>query len=138
MTHAAFPMLSLPPLPPEPWQKAMIVMSEIGMPLRETEDLIEVSGSIIDYAKITDHVGLMERLSAAWLVERYGSEINFASVSPYDVVAVDAIRRGMHRKSEYRYIFGKHAGSMPQALVGLAMRHASYARPATQMKFENR
>jgi len=265
MTHAAFPMLSLPPLPPKPRQKSMIVMSEIGIPLRETEDLIEVAGSIIDYAKITDHVGLMERLSsawikrkvalynahdiavlpggipfqvavvqdrvsdylkavrdlgfagvemsedviaplalgerdemigraremglqimtemgrknvdvkfdaaviasqmehdiklgvakiyiesseiqhllqddpgaldrlfkvdggktllfelglnspqekAAWLVERYGPEINFASVSPNDVVAVDAIRRGMHRKSEYRYIFGKRAGSM--------------------------
>jgi len=265
MMQAAFPMLHLPPLPPKPRQKSMIVMSEIGIPLRETEDLIEVAGSIIDYAKITDHVGLMERLSsawirrkvalynahdigvlpggipfqvavvqnkvsdyfkavrdlgfagvemsedviaplvaeerdaliqrarelgllvmtemgrknvdvkfdaaaiaaqvehdiksgvskiyiesseiqhllkddpaaldrlfevdggktllfelglnspqekAAWLVERYGPQINFASVSPYDVVAVDAIRRGMHRKSEYRYIFGKRAGSM--------------------------
>lgn len=39
---------------------------------------------------------------AAWLVERYGTEINFASVAPADVVAVDAIRRGIHRKAGYR------------------------------------
>lgn len=265
MNRAAFAMLSLPPLPPKPRQKSMIVMSEVGIPLRETEDLIEVAGALIDYAKITDHVGLMERLSAAWirrkvalynahdigvlpggipfqlavvqnkvldyfnavrdlgfagvemsedvieplaagereeligkalelglqvmtemgrknvdkkfdaeaiagqvahdiklgvskvylesseiqrllqddpgaldrlfrvdggkallfelglnspqekaawLVERYGPEINFASVSPYDVVAVDAVRRGMHRKSSYSFIFGKRAGSI--------------------------
>jgi len=43
---------------------------------------------------------------AAWLVERYGPQINFASVSPADVIAVDAIRRGMHRKAGYRYITG--------------------------------
>jgi phosphosulfolactate synthase len=36
---------------------------------------------------------------AAWLVERYGPLINFASVGPQDVVAVDAIRMGMHRKA---------------------------------------
>jgi phosphosulfolactate synthase (CoM biosynthesis protein A) len=40
---------------------------------------------------------------AAWLVERYGPEINFASVSPADVIPVDAIRRGVHRKAAYRY-----------------------------------
>lgn len=34
----------------------------------------------------------------AWLAERYGTEINFASVAPADVVAVDAI----HRKANYR------------------------------------
>lgn len=265
MNDAAFPMLSLPPLPPRPRSKSMIIMSEVGIPLRQTEDLIEVAGPLIDYAKITDHAGLMERLSAgwvrrkialynahgigvlpggipfqvavvqnrvydyfhavrdlgfagvelsedvieplaagereeligkarelglqvmtemgrknvdmkfdagaiaaqvahdiklgvskvyiesseiqhllkddpgaldqlfkvdggkallfelglnspqekaAWLVERYGPEINLASVSPYDVVAVDAIRRGMHRKSGYRYIFGKRASSV--------------------------
>ena len=41
---------------------------------------------------------------AAWLVERYGSDINFASVSPSDVVVVDAIRRGMHRKASFSYM----------------------------------
>lgn len=44
---------------------------------------------------------------AAWLVERYGPEINFASVSPGDVTVVDAIRRGMHRKAGYGYLSHK-------------------------------
>ena len=46
---------------------------------------------------------------AAWLVERYGFDINFASVAPADVVAVDAIRRGMHRKASYSYLSKQHA-----------------------------
>lgn len=47
--------------------------------------------------------GLNQRQEkAAWLAERYGTEINFASVAPADVVAVDAIRRGIHRKADYR------------------------------------
>jgi phosphosulfolactate synthase (CoM biosynthesis protein A) len=41
---------------------------------------------------------------AAWLTERYGPDINFASVAPSDVVAFDAIRRGMHRKAAFRYM----------------------------------
>ena len=260
MDRAAFGMLTPPPLPPKPRASALMMMSEVGIPLRQTEDLLEIAAPIIDYAKITDHLGLMERLSAAWirrkialysaydvkvvpggipfqvavvqgkvpdyfravrdlgfagvemsedviaplaagqreewialargmglpvmtemgrknvdvkfdaesiarqvardldlgvakvyiesaeiqhlvkddpgaldrlfkggggkallfelglnspqekavwLVERYGPEINFASVSPYDVVAVDAIRRGLHRKGGFPYIFGK-------------------------------
>ena len=260
MDNAAFGMLTPPPLPPKPRASALMMMSEVGIPLRQTEDLLEIAAPIIDYAKITDHLGLMERLSAAWirrkialynaydvkvvpggipfqvavvqgevpdyfkavrdlgfvgvemsedviaplaavqreewiamargmglavmtemgrknvdvkfdaesiarqvardlelgvakvyiesaeiqhlvkdnpgaldrlfkggggkallfelglnspqekavwLVERYGPEINFASVSPYDVVAVDAIRRGLHRKGGFPYIFGK-------------------------------
>ena len=46
---------------------------------------------------------------AAWLAERYGPEINFASVAPADVVPVDAIRRGMHRKSHYWYLANRSA-----------------------------
>ena len=49
------------------------------------------------------------REKAAWLVERYGFDINFASVAPADVVAVDAIRRGMHRKAHYSFMAGKSA-----------------------------
>ena len=257
---AAFPMLEVLQLPPKPRKNCMILMSEVGIPLRATEDIIEIAAPIIDYAKITDHAGLADRLSgawikkkvalynkagidvvpggipfqlaviqhkvddylkavrdlgfagvemsedtmkpletgyreeliaqaldmglkvmtemgrknvdipfdadevckqilrdielgvskiylesseiqamtrtdpkaldtiaalgkneyllfelgliepqekAAWLVERYGFEINFASVSPADVVAVDAIRRGMHRKSHYSFMAGK-------------------------------
>ena len=44
---------------------------------------------------------------AAWLVERYGPDINFAAVSPNDVTVVDAIRRGMHRKAGYHYLSRK-------------------------------
>ena len=259
---AAFPMLEVLQLPSKPRKNCMILMSEVGIPLRATEDIIEIAAPIIDYAKITDHAGLADRLSAAWikkkvalynkagidvvpggipfqlaviqhkvddylkavrdlgfagvemsedtmkpletgyreeliaralgmglkvmtemgrknvdipfdadevckqilrdielgvskiylesseiqamtrtdpkaldtiaalgkneyllfelgliepqekaawLVERYGFEINFASVSPADVVAVDAIRRGMHRKSHYSYMAGKGA-----------------------------
>ena len=257
---AAFQMLEVLQLPPKPRKNCMILMSEVGIPLRATEDIIEIAAPIIDYAKITDHAGLADRLSgawikkkvalynkagidvvpggipfqlaviqhkvddylkavrdlgfagvemsedtmkpletgyreeliaqaldmglkvmtemgrknvdipfdadevckqilrdielgvskiylesseiqamtrtdpraldtiaalgkneyllfelgliepqekAAWLVERYGFEINFASVSPADVVAVDAIRRGMHRKSHYSFMAGK-------------------------------
>ena len=259
---AACPLLEVLQLPPKPRKNCMILMSEIGIPLRATEDIIEIAAPIIDYAKITDHAGLADRLSAAWikkkvalynkagidvvpggipfqlaviqhkvddylkavrdlgfagvemsedtmkpletgyreeliaqalgmglkvmtemgrknvdipfdadevckqilrdielgvskvylesseiqamtrtdpkaldtiaalgkneyllfelgliepqekaawLVERYGFEINFASVSPADVVAVDAIRRGMHRKSHYSFMAGKGA-----------------------------
>jgi phosphosulfolactate synthase len=265
MNNAAFGMLTPPPRTPKPRQQGMLLMSEIGIPLRQTEDLLEIADSIIDYAKITDHLGLMERLSAswvrrkialynahdikvlpggipfqvavvqdrvtdyfkavrdlgfagvelsedviqpmetryredliaearemglavmtefgrknvdvkfdaetivkqvvrdlelgvskiyiesseiqhlytedpgaldrlfkidggkallfelgliqaqekaAWLVERYGENINLASVSPHDVIAVDAIRRGLHRKCANRYIHGKRAGEM--------------------------
>jgi phosphosulfolactate synthase len=261
---AAFGMLTPPPLAPKPRATGMMMMSEVGIPLRQTEDLLEIAASIIDYAKITDHLGLMERLPAAWirrkialynaydvkvvpggipfqvavvqrkvpeyfravrdlgfagvemsedvieplaagqreewiamagamdllvmtemgrknvdvkfdaesiarqvahdlrlgvskiyiesaeiqhlvkddpgaldrlfkvdggkallfelglnspqekavwLTERYGPQINFASVSPYDVVAVDAIRRGLHRKGGFPFIFGKRAAS---------------------------
>jgi phosphosulfolactate synthase len=253
----AFPMLQVPRLPAKPRTHSMLLMSETGIPLRATADIIEIAGSLIDYAKITDHAGLVDRLSAewirqkialynehdipvvpggipfqiaviqnkvneylravrdlgfagvemsedtmkpmqsgyreeiiaraldmglkvmtemgrknvdvpfdadaiceqilrdielgvskiylesseiqelfnadpaaldkiaelgkneyllfelgliqaqekaAWLVERYGAQINFASVAPHDVVAVDAIRRGMHRKAAYRYL----------------------------------
>jgi len=262
MNPTAFPMLQVMQLPPKPRTNSMLLMSEVGIPLRATEDIIEIAAPIIDYAKITDHAGLVDRLSAAWikkkvalynkngidvlpggipfqlaviqhkvddyfkavrdlgfagvemsedtmapmeagyreeliaralelglkvmtemgrknldvpfdadavceqilrdlelgvskiylesseiqdmtrsdpkaldriaslgknqyllfelgliepqekaawLVERYGFEINFASVSPADVVAVDAIRRGMHRKSHYSYMAGGSA-----------------------------
>lgn len=55
-------------------------------------------------------LGLIEpQEKSAWLIERYGFDINFASLSPADVVAVGAIRRGMHRKSHYNYMAGKSA-----------------------------
>ena len=67
MDSAAFGMLTPPPLAPKPRSTGMMLMSEVGIPLRQTEDLLEVAATVIDYAKITDHLGLMERLSAAWV-----------------------------------------------------------------------
>lgn len=67
MTHSAFPMLEVKPIPPKPRSRAMIIVSEFGIPLRATEDLLEVAAPLIDYAKITDHTGLVDRLSADWV-----------------------------------------------------------------------
>ncbi len=63
----AYPMLQVPRIPDKPRTHSMIVMSETCIPLRETEDLIEIAGSLIDYAKFTDHVGLIDRLDASWI-----------------------------------------------------------------------
>lgn len=262
MMENAFGMLEVMPIPPKPRDTGMIGVSEVGISLRATEDLIEIAGALIDYAKITDHTGLVDRHTsawvrkkialynahgidvlpggipfqlavlqdksdeyfravrdlgfagveisddvieplapeyreeligrargmglkvttevgrknldavfdadaiasqisrdlrlgvykvyiesseiqsiaekdpaaldhllatvdrsallfelglnapqdkAAWLAARYGADINFASVSPQDIVAVDAIRRGMHRKASYSYLAGKRA-----------------------------
>ncbi len=117
-----FPMIEVEWLPLKRRRHSMILMSEVGIPLRVTEDLIEIAASLIDYVRITDHVSLSDRLAAmgkkefllfelgliqpqekaTWLVERYGSEINFTGVAPADVVAVDAIHRGIHRQAGYR------------------------------------
>ncbi len=68
MSHpTAFPMLDVPHLPPKPRTRSMLLMSEMGIPLRATEDIIEIAAPIIDYAKITDHAGLVDRLSASWI-----------------------------------------------------------------------
>ena len=60
-------MLGAPPRASKPRSKALLFLSEVGIPLRATEDLLEIAHSIIDCAKITDHLGLMERLSEPWL-----------------------------------------------------------------------
>jgi phosphosulfolactate synthase len=65
--QTAFPMLEVMRIPPKPRDRSLLLMSELGIPLRETEDIIEVAGSLIDYAKITDHAGLVDRLTAAWI-----------------------------------------------------------------------
>jgi phosphosulfolactate synthase len=67
MTQTVFPMLKVLALPPKPRTRALMLVSEFGISLRETEDLLEVAAPLIDYAKITDHTGLIDRLSARWL-----------------------------------------------------------------------
>jgi phosphosulfolactate synthase (CoM biosynthesis protein A) len=64
----------------------------------------------VDRSRLLFELGLIQpQDKAAWLAGRYGSDINFASVGPQDVVAVDAIRRGMNRKSSYAYLAGMRA-----------------------------
>jgi phosphosulfolactate synthase (CoM biosynthesis protein A) len=65
-----FPMLEVMQIPPKPRTNSMLLMSEIGIPLRQSEDICEVAGTIIDYAKITDHAGMSYRLSADWLKKK--------------------------------------------------------------------
>lgn len=66
-SKTAFPMLEVPRVPPKPRTRSMLLMSETGISLRATEDIIEIAAPIIDYAKITDHAGLVDRLPAAWI-----------------------------------------------------------------------
>jgi len=64
----------------------------------------------VDHSALLFELGLVQpQEKAAWLAGRYGADINFASVSPQDVVAVDAIRRGLNRKSSYAYLAGQRA-----------------------------
>lgn len=63
----AFPMLQVMQIPPKPRKQSMLLMSEVGIPMREAEDIIEIAAPIIDYAKITDHAGLSYRLTADWV-----------------------------------------------------------------------
>jgi phosphosulfolactate synthase len=63
-------MLEVMQLPPKPRRNCMLLMSEVGIPLRESEDICEVAAPIIDYAKITDHAGMAYRLSADWLSKK--------------------------------------------------------------------
>jgi phosphosulfolactate synthase len=64
------PMLKVMQIPPKPRNRAMLLMSEVGIPLREAEDICEIAAPIIDYAKITDHAGMAYRLSADWLKKK--------------------------------------------------------------------
>ncbi|HSN41033.1 MAG TPA: phosphosulfolactate synthase, partial [Burkholderiales bacterium] len=95
MNQPAFSMLAPPPLPPKPRSRSMMLMSEVGIPLRQTEDLLEIAAPIIDYAKITDHLGLMERLSAAWvrrkiaLYNAYGVQVLPGGI-PFQVAVVQS------------------------------------------------
>ncbi|MGE5524775.1 MAG: phosphosulfolactate synthase [Rhodospirillaceae bacterium] len=68
--ETVFPMLEVMRTPAKPRNRAMLLMSEVGIPLREAEDIIEIAAPIIDYAKITDHAGLAYRLTADWLKKK--------------------------------------------------------------------
>jgi phosphosulfolactate synthase len=65
-----FPMLEVMQIPAKPRKSSMLLMSETGIPLRQSEDLCEIAAPIIDYAKITDHAGMSYRLTADWLKKK--------------------------------------------------------------------
>ena len=79
-------MLEVLQLPPKPRKNCMILMSEVGIPLRATDDIIEIAAPIIDYAKITDHAGLADRLSAAWIKKK---------VALYNKAGIDVVPGGI-------------------------------------------
>jgi phosphosulfolactate synthase len=88
--------------------KIYLESSEIQAMTRTDPRALDTIAALGKNEYLLFELGLIEpQEKAAWLVERYGFEINFASVSPADVVAVDAIRRGMHRKSHYSFMAGK-------------------------------
>jgi phosphosulfolactate synthase len=70
MRETVFGMLQVPVIPPKPRERAMIGVSEVGIPLRMTEDLLEIAAPLIDYAKITDHTGLVDRLTCSWVKKK--------------------------------------------------------------------
>jgi phosphosulfolactate synthase len=65
-----FPMLEVMQIPPKPRRSSMLLMSETGIALRQSEDICEIAAPIIDYAKITDHPGMVYRLGADWLSKK--------------------------------------------------------------------
>ncbi|MCC7483449.1 MAG: phosphosulfolactate synthase [Burkholderiales bacterium] len=86
MRQGAFGMLEVPAIPPKPRERFMIGVSEVGIPLRATEDLLEVAAPLIDYAKITDHTGLVDRLSGGWLRRK---------ITLYNAAGIDVLPGGI-------------------------------------------
>jgi phosphosulfolactate synthase len=93
-------MLEVPRIPPKPRTQSMILMSEVGIPLRATQDIIEIAAPIIDYAKITDHTGLIDRLSAEWMKKKialynaHGIEVVPGGI-PFQIAVIQ------HKVNEY-------------------------------------
>lgn len=52
--RGAFGMLEVTAIPPKPRERFVIDVPEVGIPLRATEDLLEVAAPHIDHASITD------------------------------------------------------------------------------------
>jgi len=87
-------------------------VSKVYLESAEIQEIVKSDPGALDRIAALDRneyllfeLGLVEpQEKAAWLVERYGPDINFASVAPADVVPVDAIRRGLHRKAGFTYM----------------------------------
>jgi phosphosulfolactate synthase len=65
--RAAFGFLRIPARPVKPRKVGLTIVTDRGLSLRQTEDLFETFGPILDYIKLTDFVGLATRYSADWL-----------------------------------------------------------------------
>lgn len=70
MKQAPFSMLSIPEIPPKPRRRGLLAISDKIIPIRAMEDLLEIAGSLIDTAKISDHVGLIARHSKEWIQKK--------------------------------------------------------------------
>ena len=87
-------------------------VSKVYLESAEIQEIVQSDPTALDRIAALDRneyllfeLGLVQpQEKAAWLVERYGPAINFASVAPADVVPVDAIRRGLHRKAGFTYM----------------------------------
>ncbi|MBI3965241.1 MAG: phosphosulfolactate synthase [Chloroflexi bacterium] len=66
----AFGVLRVPPRSTKPRRTGLTVVNDRGLSLRQAEDLIEVHGGIVDYAKITDFVGLIAYYSADFVRQK--------------------------------------------------------------------
>ena len=84
--ETAFRMLEVPTIPPKPRNRCMIGVSEVGIALAATEDLIEVAAPLIDYAKITDHTGLVDRHSRTWVKRK---------IALYNAAGIDVLPGGI-------------------------------------------
>ncbi len=67
MEKRAFDFLQLQDWPPKPRKEGLFIASDRGIPLGMLEDYLEGYGDIIDYAKLSDHTGLISRVPKSWL-----------------------------------------------------------------------
>lgn len=64
---SAFPFLGIPHRQSKPRTRGLTIVSDRAMPLRNSEDLLEVAPDIIDRIKFVDHSGFLVRYSSQWL-----------------------------------------------------------------------
>ena len=84
--EAAFGLLTVMTIPPKPRERCMIGVSEVGISLGATEDFIEIAAPLIDYAKITDHTGLVDRHTTAWVRKK---------IALYNASGIDVLPGGI-------------------------------------------
>lgn len=63
----AFGFLRVPTRPGKPRKTGITIVTDRGLSLRQTEDLFESFGPVLDYIKLTDFTGLVTRYSADWM-----------------------------------------------------------------------